>query len=290
MDKKCFLSLFAIFKNESHIIKEWIKHYLSEGVEHFWLIDNGSTDDYESEIEPYMDKITLFKDSTKHSQSPLYNKYVLPELYKTQWVIGCDLDEFMWSTKGSISEILLEVEENVGLIQIPWEQYGSSGHIKQPEKVIPSFLYRKGGNYTIEQKCIGRGDAITELGVHFFGLKEGYITVNSKFTQQDKNFYTEMSEDLLKTANIRLSHYQVQSYEWYTNVKSTRGDVAFSTSDKSRDDNYFKERDTNDVFDDSLYQKKKGIISKEEWSYSSYYYLLFLLFCIIILIVILLKK
>lgn len=289
MDKKYTLALFAIFKNESHIIREWIEHYLGEGVEHFWLIDNGSTDDYEEQIKPYMDKITLFKDSTKYSQSPLYNKYILPEIHKTEWVIGCDLDEFMWSTRGTIKDRLREIEDNVGLIQVPWEQYGSSGHISQPEKVVPSFLYRRGGSYTSEQKCIGRGEAITELNVHFFELKEGYITVNSLFKPHEKGFYTEVSEYILKNAKIRLAHYQIQSYDWYTRVKSTRGDVAFQTSENSRDDSYFKSRDTNDVFDDNLFRKVEYFTSSEKENndvdkkFSSWNQVLFLLFVVLFL-------
>ena len=39
-----YLSIVAIFKNESWILKEWIEHYLNQGVDHFFLIDNGSTD------------------------------------------------------------------------------------------------------------------------------------------------------------------------------------------------------------------------------------------------------
>lgn len=264
MDKKYTLTLFAIFKNESHIIKEWLEHYINEGVEHFWLIDNGSTDDYESEIQPFMDNITLFKDSTPHNQSPLYNKYILPKLNHTEWIIGCDLDEFIWSTKGTIKDILKEVDQKVGLIQIPWEQFGSSGHIKQPKKVVESFLYRKGGNYTSEQKCIGRSEAILEFGVHFFEIKDGYITVNSLLEPHEKGFYTEMSEELLKKAKLRLAHYQIQSYEWYKNVKMTRGDVAFETH--GRDENYFKQRDTNDIFDDNLYKKKYYHHSNKEWN------------------------
>ena len=31
-----------MFKNESMIITEWIEHYLREGIDHFYLIDNGS--------------------------------------------------------------------------------------------------------------------------------------------------------------------------------------------------------------------------------------------------------
>ena len=37
---KFFFSVGAIFKNEGQGIDEWIKHYLSEGVEHFFLIDD----------------------------------------------------------------------------------------------------------------------------------------------------------------------------------------------------------------------------------------------------------
>jgi len=59
------LSVLAMFKNEGMIIEEWFKHYLDEGVEHFYLIDNGSTDDYESKIEKFKPFYTLIKDDTR---------------------------------------------------------------------------------------------------------------------------------------------------------------------------------------------------------------------------------
>ena len=31
------ISVLAMFKNESIIIKEWLEHYLAEGVQHFYL-------------------------------------------------------------------------------------------------------------------------------------------------------------------------------------------------------------------------------------------------------------
>ena len=51
---KYTLSVVSIFKNESHIRQEWIEHYLTEGVEHFYLIDNGSSDQYQIVLEPYL--------------------------------------------------------------------------------------------------------------------------------------------------------------------------------------------------------------------------------------------
>ena len=40
------LCLLTMFKNESHIMKEFITHYLKQGVDHFIMIDNGSNDNY----------------------------------------------------------------------------------------------------------------------------------------------------------------------------------------------------------------------------------------------------
>ena len=54
------ISVLVMFKNESMIIKEWFEHYLNEGVEHFYLIDNGSTDDYYEKIKIY-DKYIIVK-------------------------------------------------------------------------------------------------------------------------------------------------------------------------------------------------------------------------------------
>ena len=41
---KYTLSCCALIKNEENFLKEWLDHYINEGVEHFYLIDNGSAD------------------------------------------------------------------------------------------------------------------------------------------------------------------------------------------------------------------------------------------------------
>jgi len=38
------LGIGAVFKNESHIMIEWIEHYLSHGVDTIYLINDESTD------------------------------------------------------------------------------------------------------------------------------------------------------------------------------------------------------------------------------------------------------
>ena len=39
-EKKYFLAICAIFKNEGKFLKEWLNYYLLAGVEHFYLYNN----------------------------------------------------------------------------------------------------------------------------------------------------------------------------------------------------------------------------------------------------------
>jgi hypothetical protein len=43
----------SVFKNESHILEEWINNYLLHGVDHFYLVNDFSTDNFLSIIEKY---------------------------------------------------------------------------------------------------------------------------------------------------------------------------------------------------------------------------------------------
>lgn len=247
-----FLSLYAIFKNEAHIMKEWLKHYMREGVEHFYLIDNGSDDNYEDIIKPYMDKITLFHDDEKgyNVQPAIYQRHVFPKFGETEWILCVDLDEFMYAKSGTLASELRKPEYNdVGQIMVPWKLYGSSGHIQQPKSVIESFLYRKKLPYASSldtyKKTIGRTKAIENInGVHWYdNMKPGFRTIKCK----DQN---ELTEEEQRNLPFQLNHYIIQSWEWFKNTKMTRGDSNFSQN--IRDENYFKSYDSNDILDDGL--------------------------------------
>ena len=54
--KKHFLSVCAIFKNEGRFLREWLNYYLLAGVDHFYLYNNFSDDDYAAVLKPYVDK------------------------------------------------------------------------------------------------------------------------------------------------------------------------------------------------------------------------------------------
>ena len=48
------VSIGAIFKNEALYLKEWIEFHRIVGVEHFYLYNNNSDDNYREVLEPYI--------------------------------------------------------------------------------------------------------------------------------------------------------------------------------------------------------------------------------------------
>ncbi len=169
------LTIVSMFKNESLIIEEWIKYYIEQGVEHFYLIDNGSNDDYETKINKYIDKITLikdpfrvknntinklkiydnnekkyiFEDSSAHTQTLLSNNLFLEKIkLETIWCIFIDCDEYIYiPSSKSINDFLIELDKNnkyrkITDIFIPWKIFGSNNLDKQPESIINGFNKR----------------------------------------------------------------------------------------------------------------------------------------------------
>ena len=65
-------------------MKEWIEHYKSEGVEHFYLINNNSSDNYMDIINEYENIITLFNFKKKGQQCAAYNTCFMPHKNETK--------------------------------------------------------------------------------------------------------------------------------------------------------------------------------------------------------------
>lgn len=108
------LAVCSIFKNESHILDEWIQHYKHRDVDHIYLVNDNSTDNYYPIIVKYGDYITLFHNDINTTnlgrQSLIYEKYVRGILSECKWIAILDLDEFLWSPQDkSFADILDDI-------------------------------------------------------------------------------------------------------------------------------------------------------------------------------------
>ena len=80
----------AVFKNEGMNFAEWISHYLWQGASHFYLIDNGSTDDWKSNLSlKDLARINVTRNEGSHIQTHSYNSLLpmLQERHSKDWAL-----------------------------------------------------------------------------------------------------------------------------------------------------------------------------------------------------------
>ena len=224
------LSVLAMFKNESSIINNWIDHYLAEGVEHFYLIDNGSTDDTKKKVSRYARYVTLINDARRITMQP--QTYLLNNIYlnkiknETEWIIICDIDEYIYARNKcvQIMDVLKKMPPNVEKIWIPWKCFGSNGHVEQPKDVISSFTKRQ--THISVQMEYGKVICRTQNLINI-------IDAGHKVELSNNNVYylcngqrldlCKPDDPIFNALNLHLNHYMLMSEEYYKNIKCVRG-------------------------------------------------------------------
>lgn len=248
-----FLSVCAIFKNESHSLKEWIEHYLYHGVQHFYLLNDESDDNYYDILEPFIkrDIITLIDvnwDRYLGRQEHIYNHYILPKIKESKWWLICDLDEFMWSTLSiDLKTLLKNDDDEIAIIQVVQTLFGSNNYIKQPNSIVHSFTKRRICQY---------GCSRTNGYKYFINSSYPFKTLSVHYAVP-KNEYDEKyrCKVLPEDSYFILNHYSCQSKERFEkkcNKISCNNFKILTIKD-------FPEFDINEVDDTRLSEQNKFI-------------------------------
>jgi hypothetical protein len=257
--KKGFICIVSVFKNESHILEEWIQHYLMQGIDHIFLTDNGSTDDYMDILKKYINDgiVTLNVNPAKFKQIEHIN-FFFNDTKNYEWTLICDLDEFIYGRKKyvNIRHYLSDMDYGTHCVFIPWKMYGSSGHEEQPNLVVPNFLKRGKYNDTqVSGKYIVRSSNVKRYYQHeavLYNYNYKLITSDGLPHKRNSSSLVNVSEEILENSYIHCNHYAIQSWEWFRDIKITRGDAHSVTTNYIRDEKYFKGYDFNDIFDNEL--------------------------------------
>lgn len=219
-----FLSILAIFKNETMNLEEWISHYLWQGVEHFYLIDNGSTDDPSRILSRYAHCVTLYSRAERHAQKQHYNEIYKEIRATTTWLIVADLDEFWYGaqTGSTLRSALQKTHDKVDVVYAPWRMFGTSGHVDHPKSLRRDLIHcwpepAPTQKYILRTRSILPGD----LEIHYV-------------RSQRKVSITDTTGQV-----FALNHYPLQSVEFFTKVKMTRGSACHARHDDVRTQEYF---------------------------------------------------
>lgn len=91
------ISLCLIFKNEAPFLKEWIDYHRTIGVDHFYLYNNESNDNYSEVLKKYIDEkiVTLINYPGSQVQMEVYKHCFETFKDETNWIGFFDADEFI---------------------------------------------------------------------------------------------------------------------------------------------------------------------------------------------------
>jgi hypothetical protein len=133
--KKYALSICAIFKDEAPWFKEWIEYHLLVGVDHFYLYNNDSTDNFREVLKPYIDdEIVTIIDWPNRSLGGWCYKTQATALadgckrssQETTWLALIDIDEFLLPVKETSMKTALKKYSDYPGLQLHWHFFGTS--------------------------------------------------------------------------------------------------------------------------------------------------------------------
>lgn len=142
--KKYFLALAACIKNKGKYLDEWLCYYIYQGVEHFYLNDEGSTDNTRSILQSYIDKgfVTVYSGLQQQgtAQSDFYDKIIREKDFEAEWCCFFDTSEF-YEGNQRLDDFLFSLDETVSGVELFRKSY-SDPYLKKvnPEFVIERFI------------------------------------------------------------------------------------------------------------------------------------------------------
>lgn len=226
------LSICAIFQNEAPYLKEWIEFHKLVGVEHFYLYNHRSQDNYEEVLKPYLlsGLVELMHEPTQahaiEAFNPLQCKcYTHCLAYSrgiSQWIAFLDIDEFLFPiNEHSLPEVLKSYEAYGGVC-VNWLIFGTSFIKKIPENhlLIESLIRCSSTSFppNTHVKSIVRPERASHFvnPHHPIYLKE-YFQVNT-----DKLPFEGRFSPYIRTNKLRINHYWTRDEEFFYHIKIPR--------------------------------------------------------------------
>jgi hypothetical protein len=264
--RAAYLSLGAIFKNESGYLREWIEFHRQVGVEHFYLYDNESSDAPERVLAPYVEAglVTLHHATGVVPQMPAYAHCVATYAAQSRWIVFLDVDEFLFPTEPvDLTSVLADYEAYPALA-VNWVSFGSSGLIEQqPGGVLETFRRRGALDHVVPYPHLALpGGGFRPLNTHVKSIVDprravgcanphflDYAGAQSAVDEQGREVRGAFTESV-SVERLRINHYWSKSRsEFAEKLAKGRAD---STSRRSWEEFDLRDGLCNDVQDELI--------------------------------------
>lgn len=254
--KKYNVSICAIFKNEAVYLKEWLEYNHLIGVEHFYLYNNNSDDDYMKVLSPYISEglVTLVQWPKNQAQIEAYNHCITHFRDESKWIGFIDIDEFIVPiAQNSIYDILKPFDRKRGAIKFYWKMFGTSGKLKRDIKnLVTEDFTICWPKYYIVGKCFyntnfkyNKDTSRNRFLHHNFWIRYKGIDL-PPVNIEGKVSYKEFDKISINKHVAQINHYFSKSFEEYQ-LKRSKGDVYFKINPHDKEYFYLHEYENMDI-------------------------------------------
>lgn len=248
------LSICTIFRDEAPYLKEWIEFHRMVGVQHFYLCNHASKDNYEEVLGPYIEQgiVELKEYRDPHPdlgihyflnriQNPFFTETIKKTKGISKWIAFIDSDEFLVPIEVDSMRVFLKDYEDFGGVVANWQMYGTSNVYTvsntelMVEKLTHSSVYDHPINYHV--KSIVQPERVVEFRCpHHATYENGFYQVNT-----DKIHFDGPFSPYVQVNKLRLNHYWCRDENYLENIKIPRqisfGNTAEGTRQRNNDFN-----------------------------------------------------
>ena len=219
--KTHYLSVVAIMKNEKPYLKEWLEYHLMQGVEHFYLCDNDSTDGSKEYLKPYIDKkiITYIPMPGINQQLKCYEKVIEEYKNDTFWLAIIDLDEYLVPIEKSNMKSFLREFEDVSEVSLHWVNYGDANLFSRKDGLIIEAFTSHSDKINHTVKSIVKPNKVIDFKL--FGANH-YTKVEGFSVNEYHKPVSFMLDFNISADKARVNHYILKSFEEFI-YKKNRG-------------------------------------------------------------------
>ncbi len=164
-------------------------HRRVTGAAHFLLFDNGSVDEPQAVLEPWISAGVVTLLDCPHpfacgAQSKAYEHALRWGAGRSRWLAFIDIDEFLFSPTGeSVSELLRGYERHPGVV-VGWHVYGAAERGSTPHQLVTARCVRRAPARWVRNRrvksIVDPVRASAPLGPHFFVFADGGHAVTER--------------------------------------------------------------------------------------------------------------
>ena len=137
------LALITRCKDEPYL-NEFVNHYFHEGVDHIYILKDKRCRNNQFNTVKHDPHITIIK-GTKYSNKTQLTDTFRKYKNKHQWIINCDIDEFICTKRNptrTIKEELQQTFTSVTCIRIPWLMMAYKQQRTNPKCLLETNVFR----------------------------------------------------------------------------------------------------------------------------------------------------